>query len=104
MKKTIILIISVILVVAIFASCAPPSEEAVTTDEEAETDAIDVGEDDALAELDTSSNSGLPIDTRNPKCCQKGCGTKLVKAEDIREKQDCFKCPKCETQYVRSKE
>ena len=106
MKKTIALIISVILVIAIFASCAPPSEEAVVLDEEAEADAIDVGEDEALAELDTSSNSGLPIDSRDPRCCKNGCGEKLVKAKTdtkrpIRENQDCFKCPKCQTQYVR---
>ena len=80
MKKTIALIISVILVVAIFASCAPATEDVAKTNEETEAAVTDIKEDDALAELDTSSNSGLPIDSRDPRCCKNGCGEKLVKA------------------------
>ena len=105
MKKTIALIISVILVVAIFASCAPTTEDTAITDEETEIDAIDIEEDDALAALDSSSNAGLPINTSDPRCCKNSCGEKLSKAWTdkyiIRPNQDCFKCPKCQTQYVR---
>ena len=105
MKKTIALIISVILVVVIFVSCAPATEDVAKTDEETESAVTDIEEYDTSTELDTTDNSGLPIDSNRPKCCKNGCGTRLNKAGrssyTIRRFKDCYKCPKCQTQYLR---